>query len=611
MDLRRCLLTFAACAAAAAIGCAHRDWRRALDEDNAAAYHRFLREHPGSGHADEARARLAFVQLRAKPTHDGFQKFVAEHGDSGLVDDLRPHVEAGFFEQARAIGSAQSYRGFLEDFGDGAFAARARGNAEYLERRGFDGDPAALAAFAAEHPESDFAPEAQRSVASLRTRGTTGFARVGLVIEIDATTPGADRLRRALLDRALAAYRPSGLALIPLTSREDPAVATLGAVLTISHREQPMRSQLERDTVTQSALVAETRVTLVRVGATQPIWQDVITHRAPISTQRPDESMLFAAGATAYWNRFFVPIASWQTRDAIRAASELQRPAVGIDAAEGRAVVLFGDGGFQVFDIADPAQPLVVADYRRARDLARFEGVAAYGDRVAVFGQDGLELVRIGDGGAVRERVFPRDVVGSPVGVVGFADGLALAGKRGLLWIGNGASAPRTLVAKPIVSLARVGEHLLFTDGAKLYVATLQQLVAGRVAAELELGRGFAPSRIRVHGDRVAVMGERGVLCFDARDPGRLVLRSRLEMNEVGQVRDAAFVEGRIFLLGDRGLQVVDASGERVIDSVDVAPRQLLDAGGRHLVLAGDRSLEVVDATPLVAPAPAARDASR
>jgi hypothetical protein len=111
---------------------------------------------------------------------------------------------------------------------------------------------------------------------------------------------------------------------------------------------------------------------------------------------------------------------------------------------------------------------------------------------------------------------------------------------------------------------------------------------------------------VRVFGARAIVMGARGVLCFDVSDPSRPVLRSRIEMNEVGDVRDAAFLAGRIFLLGDRGLQVLDASGERVVESVDVDPRQLLDAGGRHLVLAGERSLQVVDATPFVASAAAA-----
>src|SRR5262245_22639720 len=202
-------------------GCAHRAWKHALEEDTARGYHRFRRDHPDSRYEEKARAHLAFVQLRAKPTRTGFHEFTEKYADSGLIDDLRPHVEAAFFEQTRGLGSAQAYRSFLEDFGDGSFAARAKGNAEYLEQRGFGGDPAALATFAARNPDSDFAAEAQRSVAVLRSRGGSEFARVGFLISVDPATPGADRLRRAFAERALATYRAAGLELVPLSGRSD------------------------------------------------------------------------------------------------------------------------------------------------------------------------------------------------------------------------------------------------------------------------------------------------------------------------------------------------------------------------------------------------------
>jgi hypothetical protein len=611
MDSRRLASVLALSGALVFVGCAHADWKRALKEDTASSYHRFLREHPNSRYSEKARAHLAFVQLRSKPTREEFRAFSKEYADSGLVDDLRPHVESAFFEQARGIGTPDAYRSFLADFGEGAFAARAKGNAEYLEHQGYEVDPAALAEFARRNPESDFAAEAARSVAVLRTRGSSEFGRVGFVVEIDAATPSADRLRRVFADHAIASYRAAGLELVPLAGRSDPRARSFTALLTIVHRELAVRSTFERDTVTQSSMVAETQVTLTRAGSPQPVWQDSFTHRVPLSAERPTESILFAAGATRYWTQFFVPVATWQTRDAARSTNPLQKPAVAMDAVDGRAVVLFGDGSFQIFDLADPVKPALVADYRRPRDLSRFEGVAAFGDRIAVFGQDGLELVRLGAEGVTREQVYSRTAIGSPLVVVDLGSGLMLAGNRGLQWLENGAKAPRVLVPTPIRGLARAGSFLLFTDGVELYSATLQQLQAGRVATDLNLGRGFDPARIRVYGTRALVMGARGVLCFDVSDPTRPALRSRIEMNEVGEVRDAAFLGGRIFLLGERGLQVLDAAGERVEESVDVDPRQLLDAGGRHLVLVGESSLQVVDATPFVASATAARDAAR
>jgi hypothetical protein len=606
MDTRKMASALALSGLIALAGCAHSDWKRALKEDTASSYHRFLREHPSSRYSEKARAHLAFVQLRAKPTREAFQAFSEDFADSGLVDDLRPHVESAFFEQARGIGTPEAYRSFAADFSGGAFTTRAEGNAEYLEHRGYDGDPGALAEFAKRNPQSDFAAEAERTVAVLRSRGGSEFRSVGLLVEVDASTPDADRLRRAFADRAYASYRAAGLDLVPLTGRSDPRARTLAALLVISHREQAQRAALERDSVTQSAIVADTQVTLTRAGSPQPVWQDGFSLRAPFSTQRT-ESILFAAGATRYWTQFFVPVATWQTRDAARNANALQKPVVAMDAVEGRAVVLAGDGGFQIYDLADPAKPALVADYHRPRDLARFEGVAALGDRIAVFGQDGLELVRLGASGPVREQVYSRTAIGSPIALLDLGSGLLLAGNRGLQWLASGATEPRVLVPKPIRGLARAGSHVLFTDGVDLYSATLAQLQAGRIATDLDLGRAFDPARVRVFGTRALVLGARGVLCFDVSDAARPVLRSRIEMNQVGEVRDAAFLAGRIFLLGDRGLQVLDASGERVVESVDVDPRQLLDAGGRHLVLAGENSLQVVDATPFVASAAAAR----
>jgi len=606
MDLPRASCVLGLALALAGIGCAHRDWRNALREDSPGAYHRFLRQHPGSGYSEEARARLAFVQLRNQPTRAGFHAFTEEYADSALIDELRPHVEAAFFEQARVLGTSEAYAGFFVDFPEGAFAARARGNAEYLAQQGFQADPGALAAFAASHPESDFAAEAERSVASLRLRGQTGFRRVLLVVEIDPATPGAERLRRAFTERAAAACGAAGLELVPVTSRADAVRREGGARLLIEHREQESRSSYERGTVTESSVVAETRVTLEEPGRELPVWQDSFSYRAPLSARSAEASILFGPGATTYWVQFFVPVATWQTQAAARDPRALARPAVAVDATDGRAVVLFDDGSFQVFDLADPSSPAIVADYRRPRDLSRFDGVAILGDRVAVFGPDGLEIVRLGVEGPVRERVWARDQVGSLVGVLEGDAGLTLAGNRGLLWIGNENPTPRSLVPRPILGIARSGEHLLFTDGAALYSATPAQLRAGRVAAELRLGRGFAPKSVRAEGSRAVVLGERGLLTFDVSDPATPALRSRIEMNEVGEIRDAVFLSGRFFLLGNRGLQVADLSGERVAESIDVAPRQGLDAGGRHLVLIGDRSLQVVDATPFIAGAPAA-----
>ena len=107
------------------LGCAGRAWRAAQTEDSAAAYHRYIREHPDSKHVAEAKARLAFVRVRSKPTAAAFEEFAEKFAGSPLVDELRPLVEEPFFEQARARGTAEGYRAFLADFPDGRNAACA------------------------------------------------------------------------------------------------------------------------------------------------------------------------------------------------------------------------------------------------------------------------------------------------------------------------------------------------------------------------------------------------------------------------------------------------------------------------------------------------------
>jgi hypothetical protein len=587
------------------VACAHRDWRRALEQDNASAYHQFLREHPGSGYAPEARARLDLVRLRARPTLEGFHAFSEKFGDTGLVDELRPYVESAFFDQARRVGTPEAYDAFLADFRGGAMAVRATGNAEFLRNRGFGGDPARLADFAARYPESDFAAEAVRSVDSLRQRAEHTFGRTRLIVDVDATTPGADRLRRVFAERAVERFRAAGRVLVP--AAEGAPSQGFDSTLRIAHREGTSRADLKQGTMAESGILAETEVTLQVVGSDAPNWQDTFTYLAPLIARKADESVLFqAAAVNAYWARFFVPVATWQTRDALRNERELANPPVAVDAADGRAVVLFGDGSFQLLDLANPTTPVILAEYHRARDLARFEGVALIGDRVAVFGSDGLEIVVLDGSGLKRERVWPREKIGSLTAVVATRTGLALAGNRGLSWIPNDASDPKVLVPKGIVGLERAGEHLLFTDGATLYAATPAQLVTGRVASELRFGSGFAPRSIRVNGSRAIVIGARGLVSLDVADPSDLAVRSRFEASEVGEVRDALPVSNQLFLLGDRGLQVVDRSGERVVESLDVSARQHLAVGGRHLVLIGARTLEVVDSTPFVASTPAA-----
>jgi len=72
------------------------------------------------------------------------------------------------------------------------------------------------------------------------------------------------------------------------------------------------------------------------------------------------------------------------------------------------------------------------------------------------------------------------------------------------------------------------------------------------------------------------------------------------ETLQAGSLEDAALLGGRLFLLGERGLQVSDRAGRRLVESVDVEAHRRLGISGRHVVMVGEKKLQVVDATPFV-----------
>jgi hypothetical protein len=583
--------------------CAGRSWDQARSEDSVAAYHRFLRDHSDSKYAAEARMRLAAARIRHKPSRKAFEHFRERFPDSTMLDELRPYVEEYFFTAARMRGTEEGYRAFLADFPDGAFAARAAGNAEYLAQKGFGGRLDALADFAARHPESDYAAEAGRTVATAAFRGQSSFRTVALVLDVDPETPGADRLERVFTQRAIEAYRAAGLSLVPVSGADDPRAARAGARLTIAHEEREVRTQLSSGTVAQPGILARTTVRLSQAGDT--IWQDQFEHRASLAEQKTGVSVLFGVGTADYWKSFFVPVATWNTRRAARAPRGFPKAPADVQTMGSRAVVLFGDGDFQVFDIGDPASPALLAEYRRKRDLSKFSGVAFANQQIVAFGQDGIEVVRIAGGPVKRTAVFGREVVGSIAAVETAGGVLLAASNRGLLRYGADHTF-HTLVPQEILDMATLGDRVLFTDGKSLYVSTVKLLEAGRVEGELRIGRGFRPQRVRVAGTSAVVLGERGVLWIDVSRPSRPRVVSRISTSEAGEVEDAAVLGGRLFLLGARGLQISDRSGERIVDSIDVEARDRLGLAGRHLVMIGDDDLQVVDATPFFASSAAA-----
>jgi hypothetical protein len=592
--MRTSVVLFLVPAIAACLG---GEWARVQAEDSPAAYRRFLREHPGSSHAAAARERLAFLTTIRHPSREGLERFRADFPDGADIAALARAVEEAEFERARLSGSVKAYELYLEHFPNGARAERARGNAEYLRRQGFVHRPEDLSAFAERFPNSDYADEARRSLELLALSRRTQVRTVGLRVDVDPATPGAERLVRTFRDHAERAYAEAGL---PLDASAEPS-ARPDAWIGIHHEEGPVGTGHLDAEVLAPGVAARTTVDLIRSGDARPIWAETFGFRGSAGEQRNGDSILFSARAPVFWSRFFVPVARWRTDASRRGSTPVLGDPVDVDLRGGRAVMLFSDGRFRVLDLADPLRPGVIVEYRRPLDLARFDGVRLLDDRVVVFGEGGLEVVQLEAGEARRVRALGREAVGTVRAVERWGSELFVAGSRGLARLRlDGSEALETLFAREVRDLARVGKRIAFLDDGHLILARREQLQAGLADASVRLGRGFDAQLLDVAGGLASVIGALGVSCFDVSSPGAPRALARASRRAIGRVEDAAMQGGRLFLIGERGLLVLDPRSGRVLESVDVAARQGLAAWGRHLVAVGSGSLEVVDATPWI-----------
>ena len=277
--------TLAVCLVAVFVlaGCAGNRWERTRAEDSLAGYRRFLNDAPRSPHADAARERIAYHELKRRPTLEGYEQFRAAHPDSPSLAELDALFEARTFESARASGRAAAYASFLEHFPNGSFAARARGNAEYLRERAFAGHPPeALAEFAERHPASDYAGEAQRTLRALDARQQARFATIGFHVELETPVADADRLVRTFRERAQQAYAAAGVRLVT----GEPGARRVDGWITVRHRERAVSTEVDAGRMTGPGVLAETQVTLHRTGDDEPVWSETFTMRFADSERR-------------------------------------------------------------------------------------------------------------------------------------------------------------------------------------------------------------------------------------------------------------------------------------------------------------------------------------
>jgi hypothetical protein len=593
----------------AATGCVGGAWKSAVEEDTPAAYFRFMRDHGDSEYASEARERLDFYKLQRSPTLSGFEAFRKQYPSSELIERLYPSLQQPAFEAARSQGTAAAYRAFQAGFARGAFAGRAEGNAVFIEARGFGGDPVRLAAFEAQYPDSDFAAEARRTADAVSARRAGRFHRVGLVLDIASTTPEGKRVRGVLVDRVMELTQSAGIELVEIPTDVDAnkAGGYPKARLELSHVEHEAGHQVAAGELARPVMLGVTQVVLRDREGGNIIAQRRFELRVEDKAHVPGTSVLFSAASARFWNEFFVPIARWRNDTTIRPPIDLQRNVVDVDGTGDRVAVLYEDGDFDFVGLADPTKPVILASYRRSENYKKWSGIQVLGNRVAIYGEEGLELVQFTASGPVAEKTWDRGGIGRILSLTPVGDQFIMVGAKGMQLLNPESGTVRRVMRRVLLSVASMGDTLVFVDGETVYLTTLDLLAEGRVVAQMKLGKTFGPNHVRVLDNAAIVTGPGGALVIDMTNPAKPKALSKLSTREIGEVVDATRVKGRTFLVGERGLLLLNRQLDGIEETIDVGDRDRVSLMGRHLVTAKGHSIQVVDATPWVdRPPPAA-----
>ena len=581
--------------------CLSGSWYSVEKRNNLADYRRFIQKNPDSRHIAKAEEYMAVLKLERNLTLDGFDNFKVKYPDSKLADPLRDQLEPLAFNRARFAGTSAGYTQFLALYPEGPNAARALGNMAYLKAGGFSNGTKGLAEFAQSHPSSDYTTEALKSVQALELKARRQFKRVGLTVRVSPGTPGKARLVSAFTDRARRRFKSAGYQMVdvPESQTQSQRAKNPRAHLVIEYKEAPTKAKLENGNFSRPGMLATTRVSLYADLADKPIWQRVFRKRLDSEQHSDGSSVVLNPNALSFWQSFFVPVASWPNRVVLRKPVTAEREIIAIDSAGDRTAILFDNGEFQLLELANSEAAFPLAKYSRPKDFTRWNGIKILGKRVVIYGEDGLEVVGFSKSGPRKLGAQERQAVGSIAAVVPFGKELILASSRGLLMIDHNGGNPRRLLRRPIKGLARVKDSLVFTDGESVIISNLELLGHRQVEHKIELGYEFAPYRVVGFGHLAAVLGNGGVVVINLKNPGKPKIVSRLSMKKLGQVEDLVAVAGRLFVLGNRGLQLLDAKFRRVVETVDIQPKQHAARLGRFIVAAGKQGLQVVDSAPL------------
>jgi hypothetical protein len=579
------------------LGCADSSWEAARQADTVAAYHQFLRDNPGSGRATEAEQRIAFLRVKARPGIAAFEEFERKFAGSSLVAELEPIVEPLYLDAARVENTPEAYRRFLSRFPGGTLHARARGDLYYVESVGGTPTAKTLELFLREYPDSDFAAEARATLDLLRSHASTAIESLVLRVDVASTVEEPERVRAGFASVVAREYEEVGIevSLLPQEEAVDPAQE---AWMHIDYREIPAPGTFGGRT-----LISQCRVRMFQRDQTAPIWDR--TFEAPaehlLKGAHGRDRTVFGNSKYAFWQEFFVPVSTWATSRTRVAQMEYSEGVVAIDVRGDRGAVLLAGGGIEYVDVASPAQPKVLARYRRGRDLARWTGVRVLpGDRVAAYGANGIEIVEFGGRAPTRLGGWEAPEVGVIRDASIHGSTLLAVGNKGAFAFRTGQTSPvpHRLVEGDYVGIAVRADRVYLVGATRLEVATPKQLLSHLTGTKIPLGDKLQARKARLSRDSLWLFGDSAVIGFDLRDADRPVPVARLDTEDLGVLTDVAVDGDHLYLLGDRGLQVTTQRGKRVSDAIQVAGDRGVASKGRYLIVAGGQRVDVVDVSP-------------
>jgi hypothetical protein len=251
--------------------------------------------------------------------------------------------------------------------------------------------------------------------------------------------------------------------------------------------------------------------------------------------------------------------------------------------------------------VSSPHEAEIVERYRRESDLTRWDGVEILDDRYTlIYGDDGAELLRKTASNIARAARWDVGEVGEVRGVAAYdSRTVFLAGSKGLfaLRMNQKPLMPHRLLDGEFVGVTAKHPYVWVVRPDRVESATAKHLLRHLTGSKLPLGR-FRARRLKVDGDSMFLFGKSHIAEVSLADPQKPRVAALLDKEEIGRVADIALGNNRLYLLGDRGLQIAGRKAEWVEDSIQVEAIRAVRLSGRFAFLAGGRSLEILDLAP-------------